>query len=126
MLLLLLLLSRAYTLTCTAMRHTLSANINFQKQLRRMTSGWKSGPNGHDHGRAGAGSEAVDAVDERSPLISLNNRPAENNRSLAHRILLDRRRTPGMDSDRRSVRWLAHTFNVVKATLLSSKCFPAT
>lgn len=60
-------------------------------------------------------------MDEESPLLGYHSRE-ESRASFLRRVFFDRRQTPGTDSDNLLVRWSARTFNVIKVTLLSSKC----
>lgn len=58
-------------------------------------------------------------MNEHSPLLGHSSN-GESRGRLLRRIFFDRKRTPGMGSDRLLVRWPASVFNVIKVSLLSS------
>lgn len=60
--------------------------------------------------------------DELSPLLANGGGGAggSNGRSTLHELFLNRKHTPGMESDNKIVSVLAHSFNVTKITLLSN------
>lgn len=69
--------------------------------------------------------------DEESPLLVNSYHGGsgpETRGSWLRQVLFDRRHTPGQNSEKLAIRWTANVWNVIKATLLSSKyirvCMP--
>lgn len=65
----------------------------------------------------------TDGQDERSPLIAHANRDGNGDarpHSTLHELFLNKKYTPGMDSENKLVSLCAHVFNVTKITLLSN------
>jgi Ca2+:H+ antiporter len=61
--------------------------------------------------------------DERSPLLANGDGAAEGSnatRSTLHELFLNRKHTPGMESENKFVSVLAHVFNITMITLLSN------
>lgn len=87
---------------------------DFRRQLRKT---WdhpfsvSNGDNGHT------------MADEESPLLvnPYGRTGTARSGSTMRQVFLDRRHTPGMESENTMVRYMASAFNVLKATLLSSK-----
>jgi Ca2+:H+ antiporter len=97
-----------------------TANVNFREDYRRVASGHGKAPHHPLNGHTANGGN----MDERSPLLP--GLPGTHEASHRHRhgfwwhVFLNKRATPGTDSPNPFVRYPAHFWMVVKATLLSS------
>ena len=58
--------------------------------------------------------------DERTPLVNGRDHGGVSRSSTLREFFLNRKSTPGMDSENKFVSWPAHAFNVTKVTLLSN------
>jgi len=77
------------------------------------------GRSGND-GQSSGGADEGDGPTESTRLLVNGSSRRRDDRSWVRRWLLDRRRTPGMDSDKKAVRYSARAFQALKMTLLSS------
>ena len=59
-------------------------------------------------------------ADENTGLLGVNGNQRVRKRSTLHEFFLNKRHTPGMESDNKIVRLNAHIFNITKVTLLSN------
>ena len=59
-------------------------------------------------------------ADEHTELLGANGNGGARKRSTLHEFFLNKRHTPGMESEHKFVRWNANIFNVAKVTLLSN------
>lgn len=59
-------------------------------------------------------------ADENTPLVQGRENGSGTRGNTLKDFFLDKRHTPGMDSENKFVSWPAHAFNVTKVTLLSS------
>ncbi|KAK3941616.1 Sodium/calcium exchanger protein-domain-containing protein [Diplogelasinospora grovesii] len=96
------------------------SNVNFREEYRRVASGHSKAPHHPLNGHTANGGN----MDERSPLLP--GLPGTHEASHRHRhgfwwhVFLNKRATPGTDSPNPFVRYPAHFWMVVKATLLST------
>jgi hypothetical protein len=91
--------------------------VPFRRELHRTVSHHKP-PNGRDNGNHAEGASAP--VNELTGLLN----GVRDNRSWLRKVLLDRKKTPGMNSDKRVTRWVAEAWHILKVTLLSSMWSP--
>lgn len=80
--------------------------------------------NGTGHNGAADG-EGQSHVNENTPLIAVPNGggSSHNDRGFWGQVFLGKH-TPGLNSPNPFVKWPIHVFNILKITLLSSKCLP--
>ncbi len=93
-----------------------TANIKFREQLRRTTTEVAS--IAHD-----IAAPLAPDMDERTPLVGVLPGTAAS-RSTSHgtlwHVLLDRKHTPGTNSEKLAIKWLAKLWHVTKVSLYSS------
>src|SRR3569833_1279086 len=77
------------------------------------------GRSGND-GQSSGGADEGDGPPESTRLLVNGSSRRRDDRSWVRRRLLDRRRTPGMDFDKKAVRYSARAFQALKLSLLSS------